>query len=178
VTEPVPAQDEPPLEPLNLAPVARVVTVVGLVLVVVSAFLEWTGRNFPRSFGGMEVPAKFLIDSKSNLDGAGLPLGVLVLVVGAIGLVGAFAPIPRRNLLVWIAGALATLIALLFLYQLNEFMDRFNRVFGPGGFGARNTVGFGAALCGFGGVVTLAGAALALYVARRPDTPGSDRREP
>jgi hypothetical protein len=176
VAEPVPAE-EAPLEPLNLAPVARVLTVGGLVLVVVSAFLEWAGRNFPRSFGGMEVPAKFLVDSKSNLDGAGLPLGVLVLVIAAIGLVGAFAPIRRRDLLVWVAGGLAALVALVFLYQLNEFMDRFNRVFGPGGFGARNTVGFGAALCGFGGVLTLAGAALGLYVARRPSAP-AERREP
>jgi hypothetical protein len=177
MAEPVPAE-EAPLEPLNLAPVARVLAVGGLALVVISAFLEWAGRNFPRSFGGMEVPAKFLIDSKSNLDGAGLPLGVLVLVIAAVGLVGAFAPIPRRNLLVWVSGALAALIALVFLYQLNDFMDRFNRVFGPGGFGARNTVGFGAALCGFGGVVTLAGAALGLYVARRPNPSAADRREP
>jgi hypothetical protein len=177
MAEPGPA-DEAPLEPLNLAPVARVLTVIGFVLVVVSAFLEWAGRNFPRSFGGMEVPAKFLVDSKSNLDGAGLPLGIVVLVIGAVGLVGALAPIPRRTLLVWVAGALAAAVPLVFLYQLNDFMDRFNRVFGPGGFGARNTVGFGAVLCGFGGVVTLAGAALGLYVARRPDTSGSDRREP
>jgi len=157
---------EAPLEPLNLAPVARAVVVVGLVLVVVSGFLEWAGRNFPRSFGGLDVPAKFLVDSKSNLDGGGLPLGVLVIVVGVVGLVGALAPIPRGGLLVWASGVLGVAIALLFLYQLNEFMERFNRIFGPGGFGARNTVGFGAALCGFGAVLTLVGAALGLYVRR------------
>jgi hypothetical protein len=165
MTEPAPAP-EAPLEPLNLAPVARVVVVVGLVLVVVSGFLEWAGRNFPRSFSGLDVPVKFLVDSKSNLDGGGLPLGLLVIVVGAVGLVGAFAPIRRRDLLVWASGGVSVVIALLFLYQLNEFMERFNRVFGPGGFGARNTVGFGAALCGFGGVLTLAGAALGVYVRR------------
>ncbi|HEX6310082.1 MAG TPA: hypothetical protein VF152_00480, partial [Acidimicrobiia bacterium] len=92
--------------------------------------------------------------------------------------VAALAPVPWREVLVWVTGVLAALIPLLFLYQLNQFMDRFNRVFGPGGFGARNTVGFGAALCGFGGVVTLAGAALGLYVRRRPSTPGTDRSEP
>jgi hypothetical protein len=165
VAEPKPATEAPP-EPLNLAPVARAAIVVGLALVVISGFLEWAGRNFPRSFSGLDVPAKFLIDSKANLDGGGLPLGVLVILIGAVGLVAALAPIPRRDVLVWASGAAGVVIALLYLYQLNEFMDRFNRVFGPGGFGARNTVGFGAALCGFGAVLTLAGAALGLYVRR------------
>ncbi len=165
MAEPAPST-EAPLEPLNLAPVARAVVVVGLVLVVVSGFLEWAGRNFPTSFSGLDVPAKFLIDSEANLDGGGLALGVIVIVVGVVGLVGAFAPIPRRDLLVWASGALGVVIPLLFLYQLNEFMDRANVFIPPGGFGARNTVGFGAALCGFGAVLTLAGAALGLYVRR------------
>lgn len=162
---------EAPLEPLNLAPVARAVVVVGLVLVVISGFLEWAGRNFApagqsQSFGGLDVPAKFLVDSEANLDGGGLPLGVLVILVGVIGLVGALAPVPRRDLLVWASGAVGVVIALLYLYQLNDYMDRVNEAFPPGGFGARNTVGFGAALCGFGGVLTLAGAALGAYVRR------------
>ncbi|HEX6312935.1 MAG TPA: hypothetical protein VF152_15080, partial [Acidimicrobiia bacterium] len=93
MAEPAPAEDAP-VEPLNLAPVARVLVVVGLALVVLSAFLEWAGRNFPRSFGGMDVPAKFLVDSKSNLDGSGLPLGVVVLLVGVVGLVAALTPVP------------------------------------------------------------------------------------
>jgi len=170
MAEPAPAP-EAPLEPLNLAPVARAVVVVGLVLVVVSGFLEWAGRNFApagesQSFGGLDVPAKFLVDSEANLDGGGLPLGLLVIVVGVVGLVGAFAPIRRRDLLVWASGAVSVVIALLYLYQLNDFMDRVNEAFPPGGFGARNTVGFGAALCGFGGALTMAGAGLGLYVRR------------
>jgi hypothetical protein len=38
---------------------------------------------------------------------------------------------------------------------------------GPGGFGVRNTIGFGAALCAFGGGVTLVGAALGWWAGRR-----------
>ncbi len=175
MAEPQPATDAP-TEPLNLAPVARAFVLVGLVLVVISGFLEWAGRNFApagqsQSFGGLDVPAKFLIDSEANLDGGGLPVGVVVIVVGVVGLVGALAPIGLRDVLVWASAAVGVVIPLLYLYQLNEYMDRVNEAFPPGGFGARNTVGFGAALCGFGAVLTLAGAALGLYVRRR----GADR---
>ena len=170
MTEPRPATEAPP-EPLNLAPVARAAVVVGLALVVLSGFLEWAGRNFApagrsQSFSGLDVPAKFLVDSEANLDGGGLPLGVLVILVGVIGLIGALAPLPRRHVLVWVSGAVGVVIPLLYLYQLNDYMDRVNEAFPPGGFGARNTVGFGAALCGLGAVLTLAGAALGLYVRR------------
>jgi hypothetical protein len=171
VVEATPDADAP-AEPLNLAPIATVLVIAGPVLVALSSFLEWAGRNYKplgeaQTFGGFEVPAKFLIDSKANLDGEGLPLGVLVLVAAAIALVGIFAPVPRSRLWIWVGGALATVIPLAYLVQLDDFMARVNDVFPPGGFGARNTVGFGAALCGFGGVVTLAGAALGWWAGRR-----------
>ena len=161
-----------PSEPLNLAPIAAVLVIAGPVLVAISSFLEWAGRNFkpagePQTFGGFEVPAKFLIDSDSNLDGSGLPLGIVVLVVAAIALVGVLAPVPRARLWIWVGGALAVLIPLAYLVQLDDFMSRVNEAFPPGGFGARNTVGFGALLCGFGGAVTLAGAALGWFAGRR-----------
>lgn len=163
---------EAPAEPLNLAPIAAVLVIAGPVLVALSSFLEWAGRNFkpagvPQTFGGFEVPAKFLIDSDSNLDGSGLPLGIVVLVVAAIALVGVLAPVPRARLWIWVGGALAVLIPLAYLVQLDDFMSRVNEAFPPGGFGARNTVGFGALLCGFGGAVTLAGAALGWFAGRR-----------
>jgi len=158
---------EAPAEPLPWGSIALALVIVGPVLVGISSFLEWAGRNFPTSFSGFDVPAKFVIDSESNLDGSGLKIGVVVLVIAVIGLVGVFAPVAWSNILVWVSGAAATLLPLLFLYQLNDFMDRFNTAFPPGGFGARNTVGVGAALCGVGGVVTLAGAALGIFAARR-----------
>jgi hypothetical protein len=163
-----------PAEPLNLAPIAAVLVVAGPVLVAISSFLEWAGRNYKPAgealtFGGFEVPAKFIIDSKANLDGEGLPLGVLVLVVAAIALVGVLAPVPRARLWIWVGGILAVLIPLAYLVQLNDFMDRVNELFPPGGFGARNTVGFGAVLCGFGGAVTLGGAALGWFAGRRSE---------
>lgn len=175
MTDPTPDAEAPP-EPLNLAPIAAVLVIAGPVLVALSSFLEWAGRNFKplgkaQTFGGFEVPAKFLIDSKANLDGEGVPLGVLVLVVAAIALVGVLAPVPRPRLWIWVGGALATIIPLAYLVQLDDFMSRVNEVFPPGGFGARNTVGFGAVLCGFGGTVTLAGAALGWFAGR------SDRGE-
>ncbi|HYU56680.1 MAG TPA: hypothetical protein VEO00_01350 [Actinomycetota bacterium] len=161
-----------PAEPLNLAPIAAILVIAGPVLVAVSSFLEWAGRNFKPAgkvltFGGFEVPAKFVIDSKANLDGSGLPLGVLVLVAAAIALIGVLAPVPRARLWIWVGGALATVIPLAYLVQLDDFMSRVNEAFPPGGFGAKNTVGFGAVLCGVGGVVTLAGAALGWFAGRR-----------
>jgi hypothetical protein len=161
-----------PAEPLNLAPIAAVLVLAGPILVALSSFLEWAGRNFKpagkaQTFGGFEVPAKFIIDSKANLDGEGLPLGVLVLVVAAIALVGVLAPVPRARLWIWLGGALAALIPIAYVVQLDDFMSRVNEAFPPGGFGARNTVGFGAVLCGFGGALTLGGAALGWFAGRR-----------
>jgi hypothetical protein len=166
MADPSPAADAP-AEPLPWGSIALALVIVGPVIVGISSFLEWAGRNFPVSYGGFDVPAKFVIDSEANPDGSGLPIGVLVLVIAVVGLIGVFAPVAWSNILVWVSGAAATLLPLLFLYQLNDFMDRFNQAFPPGGFGARNTVGVGAALCGVGGVVTLAGAALGIIAARR-----------
>ena len=164
---------EAPAEPLNLAPIAAILVIVGPVLVALSSFLEWVGRNYKDlegqtlRYGGFEVPAKFLIDSEANVDGEGLPIGVLVLIVAAVALVGVFAPVPASRIWIIVGGALAAIIPLAYLVQLNDFMQRVNDVFGDRGFGARNTVGFGAVLCGFGGVVTLAGAALGWFAGRR-----------
>jgi len=156
---------EPPA-PIPWGSIAVALVIAGPVIVGISSFLEWVGRNFPVSYGGFDVPAKFIIDSEANPDGSGLPIGVLVLVIAIVGLVGVFAPFTRSNILVWVSGAAAVVVPLLFVYQLNDFMDRFNQVFGPGGFGARNTVGVGAALCGVGGVVTLVGAAIGQFLHR------------
>jgi hypothetical protein len=164
MAEPTPSTEPP--APLPWGSIAVALVIAGPVMVGISSFLEWIGRNFPVSYGGFDVPAKFIIDSKANPDGSGLAIGVLVLLIAIIGLVGVFAPSARSNVLVWVSGVAATVVPLLFLVQLNDFMDRFNEVFGPGGFGARNTVGVGAALCGIGGVVTLVGAAIAQFLAR------------
>ena len=166
-------EEEPP-PPLNLAPIALILVIAGPLLVALSSFLEWAGRNYKPagkglSYGGFEVPAKFLIDSKANLDGEGLSIGLLVLLVAAVALVGVFAPVPGSRIWIVVSGALATAIPLLYLVQLNDFMQRVNDVFPPGGFGARNTVGFGAVLCGFGGAVTLFGAGLGWFAGRSSD---------
>ena len=166
-------EEEPP-PPLNLAPIALILVIAGPLIVVLSSFLEWAGRNYKPagkglSYSGFEVPAKFLIDSKANLGGEGLPLGVLVLIVAAVSLVGVFAPVQGSRVWIVVGGALAVAIPLLYLVQLNDFMQRVNEVFPPGGFGARNTVGFGAVLCGFGGTVTLLGAALGWFAGRNAD---------
>jgi hypothetical protein len=136
----------------------RVVAIVGSALVAISSFLEWAGRNFPNSYGGLEVPAKFVIDSEANLDGGGLSIGVVVLIVGLLGLVGGV--LPRLRLLALGSGVAAAVIAILFAIQLNDFMSRANRIVGPGGFGVRNTVGLGAVLCGVGGVIAVLGVVL------------------
>jgi hypothetical protein len=158
---------EAPAEPLPWGSIALALVIVGPVIVGISSFLEWAGRNFPISYGGFDVPAKFLVDGDASLEDSGLAIGVLVLAIAVVGLIGVFAPVAWSNILIWVSGAAATLVALVYLYRLNDYWDRFNEAFPPGGFGARNTVGVGAALCGIGGVVTLAGAALGIFAARR-----------
>jgi hypothetical protein len=160
-------ESETAAEPMRPLPWA----LIGL-LVAISGFLEWAGRNFPESRSGFEIPAKFIIDSEVNLEGAGLSIGVPVVILGLLALVGAL--VPRVKLLLWVGAAAAVVIALLFAFQLNDFTDRVNKLPGGGGFGLRNTVGVGAVLAGLGGLAALAGAALGLFAARR----GPDATQP
>ena len=167
------AAAEAPPEPLNLAPIAAILVIAGPVLVALSSFLEWVGRNYKDletggtlGFSGFEVPAKFVIDSKANVDGAGLPIAVLVLLAAAIALIGVLrtragvADLDHRRRRARDPDPAGLPRAAQRLHAKGQ------RSLRRSGLRARNTVGFGAVLCGFGGVVTLLGTALGWFAGR------------
>ncbi|MGH9014539.1 MAG: hypothetical protein ACRDZ1_11460 [Acidimicrobiia bacterium] len=163
-----------PMRPLPLAPIGRVAAIAGPVLVILSGWLEWIGRKLPDSSSAYEIPAKFVIDSEASPGEGGLSLGIVILVAGVIGLIGAL--VPRARILIWVSGGVTVVVALLFAFQFNDFIDRVNQAFGPG-FGARNSLGVGGVLAGAGGVLTLVGAALIVLAARRgPDATEHETR--
>jgi hypothetical protein len=160
-----------PVKPLPWALIGRVAAIAGPVLVILSGWLEWIGRKLPDSSSAYEIPAKFVIDSEASPGEGGLSLGIVILVAGVIGLIGAL--VPRVRFLIWVSGGVTVAVALLFAFQFNDFIDRVNKLFGPG-FGVRNSLGVGGVLAGAAGVLTLAGAAIGLFAARR----GPDATQP
>jgi hypothetical protein len=168
--------------PLPLGAVGRAAAIGGAALVVVSAFLEWFGRNYqPRegsdSFNAFDFPAKFLIDSDAAPNEAGLSLGIVVLIVGLVGLAAGI--LPRFSFVTLGAAVVAIVIVLLFAVQLNQLTDTLNEAvkearavrepspFGPGGYGVRNTAGLGAILAALGGGLGVVGVGLMFFDARR-----------
>lgn len=158
-----------------------VVAVVGGALIVVGSFLEWFGRNYhptegESSFGGFDVPAKFLLDTDSSPGKGGFKLGLVVLVLGLVVVVGAVGS--RTRPLIWAGAALALLVVVLYVVHLNDLTDKLNQPaskgnfsFGNGGLGVRNTIGLGAVLTGVGAVAALVSPALPWVQARLAERP-------
>ena len=76
------------------ATLGRSLIVIGGVLAAVSSWLNWGAKT--RELGpartAYTIPAKFVIDSSVKVPGGGLSLGIVVLVLGLLVVVAAFAP--------------------------------------------------------------------------------------
>src|SRR2546423_8640658 len=76
------------------ATVGRSLIVFGGALAALSSWLNWGAKT--QQLGAARtaytIPAKFVIDSGVKVPGGGLNLGVVVLVIGLLLVVAAFAP--------------------------------------------------------------------------------------
>jgi hypothetical protein len=156
---------EPALAPPTAAPstfgVGQIVALVGSAVVAISSWLEWIksvqGSDAESSHEG---PAKFLIDNTS--EPGGLSIGTLLVILGVLGIVGAVLAAAR--VLALVAGVGGILVGALFMYQINDFLDRVNADEQGVSFG--DVVGLGAYLSIVGGAVAIAGAIVSLRSAR------------
>ena len=76
------------------ATIGRSLIVIGGALAAVSSWLNWGAKT--RELGpartAYTIPAKFVMDSGVKVPGGGLNLGIVVLVLGLLLVVAAFAP--------------------------------------------------------------------------------------
>lgn len=152
-----------PVRPPTPAPAAatsgfgtgQIVALIGAAVIAFSSWFVWIKevQGGPSS-SAHEGPAKFLIDNTS--EQGGLSIGALLVMVGIVGIVGAF--LARARVLALVAGVGGILVGALFMYQTNDFLDRVDADAQGVSFG--DVVGIGAYIAILGGVVALVGGIL------------------
>jgi hypothetical protein len=152
-----PAATPPPVAP-TAAPtsfgVSQILALVGSAVIAISSWLDWVKEiDGAPGESAHEGPAKFLIDYTS--EPGGLSIGTLLIIVGVVGIVGAF--LAQARILTLIAGIGGVVVSVLFMYQVKSIIDDFDF---DAGFG--DIVGIGAYLALIGGVVALVGGIMSL----------------
>ena len=139
------------------ATVGRSLIVIGGVLAALSSWLNWGAKT--RELGpartAYTIPAKFVIDSSVKVPGGGLSLGIVVLVLGLLVVVAAFAPWWKVAGLV--LGVAVIVTGFLYVYQVRSVAHDHNL-----GKSVRDFISIGPYLVVIGGLLAVVGAVIAL----------------
>jgi hypothetical protein len=135
----------------------RALIVIGGVLVALSSWLNWGAKTaqLGPARTAYTIPAKFVIDNKAGPGSGGLSLGIVVLVLGLLIVLAAFAPAWRIAGLV--LGLAATITAILYVYQVRKIVHDANL-----GKSFRDFISIGVYLAALGGVFAVIGGVIAL----------------
>jgi hypothetical protein len=143
------------------ATVARSLILIGGVLAALSSWLNWGAKT--RELGAARtaytIPAKFVIDSGVKVPGGGLSLGIVVLVLGLLVVVAAFAPWWKVAGLV--LGVAVIVTGFLYVYQVRKVIQDANL-----GKSVRDFISIGPYLVIIGGLLAAVGAVIALIPPR------------
>jgi hypothetical protein len=132
----------------------QIVALVGAALVLISGWLNWAdieGGDFTAS--AYKFPAAFLKDNTIDVPGAGVNLGIVILLIVVACVVGAL--VAQVRWLAIVGGVLALLVGVVFLYQVKLLGDEVD-------LGIFDLAGYAPILTIFGGIVVTVGGALAL----------------
>jgi hypothetical protein len=139
------------------ATIGRSLIVIGGALVAVSSWLNWGAKT--RELGpartAYTIPAKFVVDSGVKVPGGGLNLGIVVLVLGLLLVVAAFAPWWKVSGLV--VGVAVVVTGFLYVYQVRTIVHDHNL-----GKSVRDFISIGPYLVVIGGLLAVVGAVIAL----------------
>jgi hypothetical protein len=139
------------------ASVGRALIVIGGVLAALSSWLNWGAKT--RELGpartAYTIPAKFVIDSGVKVPGGGLSLGIVVLVLGLLLVVAAFAPWWKIAGLV--VGVAVVVTGFLYVYQVRTVVHDHSL-----GKSVRDFISIGPYLVVIGGLLAIVGAVIAL----------------
>jgi hypothetical protein len=143
--------------------VGRALIVIGGVLAAVSSWLNWGAKvnlrpdiNFRApARTAYTIPAKFVIDSEVEVPGAGLSLGIVILVLGLLVVAAAF--VPGWKVAGLLLGAAVVVTAFLYVYQVRSAIHDAN--FGKS---VRDFISIGPYLAVIGGLLAVVGGIVAL----------------
>jgi hypothetical protein len=147
------------------ATVGRYLIVIGGVLAAVSSWLNWGAKvnlrpeiNFRApARTAYTIPAKFVIDNEVGVPGAGLSLGIVILVLGLLVVLVAFAPPPWWKIAGLVLGAAVVVTGFLYVYQVREVIHDANL-----GKSVRDFISIGPYLAAIGGFLAVVGGVIAL----------------
>jgi hypothetical protein len=135
---------------------------LGAALTAGSGWLTWlTGSQAPHQ-SGYDTPAKFLVDSHATAGG--VTLGIVTLLIGVLGVIGAILAHGRAPAIV--LGVVSVVVAGLFVYQLRLAVHELNRA-SYLALQVRDVIGIGPFAAAAGGVVAVIGA---LFPGRHEET--------
>jgi hypothetical protein len=142
-----------------------IVALVGGLLYFIASWLSWLHFEFrgtssvTQSFTAYDIPAHFLLDSRSN--SGGLSLGIVIAFFGFACLAAAVLSATNRRLglLSVIAGGVAFLVVVLFLVQTRYIIDALGPSFESGFF---SVLRFGAYIAFVGAIASIVGGILTL----------------
>lgn len=153
--DPAASPSRPTRGPVLTFGTGALVGLLGAALTAVSGWLTWlTGSQVPRQ-SGYDTPARFLFDSHATAGG--VSLGVVTLIVGVLGVIGAV--LAGGRLAAIALGVASVVVAGLFAYQLRisvRDLDRALRL----GLRVRDVIGIGPFAAAVGGVIAIIGALL------------------
>jgi hypothetical protein len=146
-----------------------IVALVGGLLYFVASWLSWLHFEFrgtgsiTQSFSAYDIPAHFLLDSRSG--SGGLSLGIVILFFGLACLAAAVLSATNRRLglLSVIAGGAALLVVVLFLVQTRYIIDALGPSFESGYF---SVLRFGVYIALLGAIGSIVGGILTLVQKR------------
>lgn len=128
---------------------------LGAALVAFSAWLPWlSGPQRPRQ-SAYDIPASFLLDSHASAGG--VSLGVVILIVGVLGVIGAVLAAGRFPALA--LGIAGVVVAVLYAYQLRLSINDLDRA-AHLHLEVRDMIGVGPFATAAGGIIVVIGALL------------------
>jgi len=146
-----------------------IVALVGGLLYFIASWLSWLHFEFKgtssitQSFSAYDIPAHFLLDSRS--DSGGLSLGIVIAFFGFACLAAAVLSATNRRLglLSLIAGGAALLVVVLFLVQTRYIIDALGPTFDTSYF---SVLRFGVYIALLGAIGSIVGGILTLVQKR------------
>ena len=146
-----------------------IVALVGGLLYFIASWLSWLHFDFrgstsiTQSFSAYDIPAHFLLDSRS--DSGGLSLGIVIAFFGLACLAAAVLSATNRplGLLSLIAGGAALLVVVLFLVQTRYIIDALGPTFDTSYF---SVLRFGVYIALLGAIGSIVGGILTLVQKR------------
>src|SRR5262245_34771185 len=103
------------------ATIGRALIVIGGALVAVSSWLNWGAKSaLGPARSAYRVPAKFVLDNAAGPGSPGLSLGIVVLVLGLLVVLAAFAP--GWKFVGLVLGLAAAVTAVLYVYHVRKII--------------------------------------------------------